>query len=316
MNEFDLIRRYFTRPSSQSVLGVGDDAAIVRPRVGYDLHMSVDMLVQDRHFFADVSPVALGHKTLAVNLSDMAAMGATPRWILLSLAVPAIDEAWVAGFAQGLYALASQYGVELIGGDTTRGPLTLSVTVLGEAPAGKALKRCAAQVGDDIWVTGVLGLGAVALRERLQPTGAIPAEVLEQCQQRLDFPCPRVEMGKSLLDLAHAAIDVSDGLLADLGHILTASAVGAELWAEALPSLSWLEADRSQWLECMAAGGDDYELCFTAPAHQRQAIEQRGRLVGCRVSRIGVVKAERSLQLLGQSGERIVLGRTGFDHFK
>ncbi|MEN3810268.1 thiamine-phosphate kinase, partial [Chromobacterium piscinae] len=167
MNEFELIGRYFKRPTPSAVLGVGDDAAIVRPTPGHELHLSADMLVEGRHFFANVSPRALGHKTLAVNLSDMAAMGARPRWALLSIALPRADEAWVAEFAAGFFALADAHGVELIGGDTTGGPLTLSVTIMGETPAGQALRRDGAKPGDDIWVSGELGLGALAVRHRL-----------------------------------------------------------------------------------------------------------------------------------------------------
>lgn len=316
MNEFDLIRQYFTRPAPSAVLGVGDDAAILRPTPGQDLHVSVDMLVEGRHFFADVSPHALGHKTLAVNLSDMAAMGARPRWAFLSLALPQMDEAWARDFSRGLFALAEQHGVELAGGDTTRGPLTLSITIMGETPQGQALRRDAAQVGDDVWVSGELGLGAIAVAQRsgkLADAG-LDEDVLAACQCRLDFPIPRLALGQALLGVAHAAADVSDGLLADLGHILTASAVAAEIWADSLPSLPSLEASR-RWLDCLAAGGDDYELCFTAPQAARAAVEAAGRAAGCRVTRIGRIVAGSGARLLDKAGATITLNKAGYDHF-
>ncbi|OWY40461.1 thiamine-phosphate kinase [Xenophilus sp. AP218F] len=315
MNEFELIARHFSRPTPSALLGVGDDAAIVRPTPGHDLHVSVDMLVEGRHFFADVSPEALGHKTLAVNLSDMAAMGARARWALLSLALPEADEAWVAGFARGFYALAARHGVELIGGDTTRGPLTLSVTVFGEAPAGQALRRGAAQAGDDIWVSGELGLGALAVRQRLAWFEVSDAALLAEATRKLEYPQPRLELGQRLLSLAHAAADVSDGLLADLGHILKASGVGAEVWADELPSLPAVETDRRRWLDCLAAGGDDYELVFTAAAASRQAIEAAGRAAACRVTRIGRIVAGQGASLLGADGHPLTLKKAGYDHF-
>ncbi|RQO73361.1 thiamine-phosphate kinase [Aquitalea sp. FJL05] len=317
MNEFELIRQYFTRPAPSAVLGVGDDAAILRPTPGLDLHMSVDMLVEGRHFFADVSPHALGHKTLAVNLSDMAAMGARPRWAFLALALPEVNEAWAQGFSRGLFALAEQYGVELAGGDTTRGPLTLSITIMGETPQGQALRRDAARVDDDVWVSGELGLGALAVAQRLGrlPAGSVSDDVLAACQCRLDFPVPRLELGQALLGTAHAAADVSDGLLADVGHILAASGVAAEIWADSLPSLPPLEAERPRWLEFLAAGGDDYELCFTAPLSAREAVLAAAEQAGCRVTRIGRVVAGSGARLLDATGQVITLNKAGYDHF-
>jgi len=311
MNEFDLIKRYFTASSTDVVLGIGDDAAIVRPSAGADLHLSVDTLVEGRHFFPDVDPVSLGHKTLAVNLSDMAAMGARPRWALLSLALPAVDPEWLDGFARGFFALAQCHGVSLIGGDTTRGPLTLSVTIMGETPSGAGLCRHAARVGDDIWVSGELGLAAVALRQRLQGDLAIPADVLETCCRKMDAPEPRLALGQALLPVAHAAIDVSDGLMADLGHILQRSGVGAEVWAQHLPTHPWIAEQGGALLDAVAAGGDDYELCFTAAPGQRAYIEALGR-----VSRIGRIVAGSGARLLAPSGEEILTERNGFDHFK
>jgi thiamine-monophosphate kinase len=315
MNEFELIGRYFKRPAPSALLGVGDDAAIVRPTPGHDLHMSVDMLVEGRHFFADVAPRALGHKALAVNLSDLAAMGARPRWALLSLALPKADEAWVAEFAAGFLALADAHGVELIGGDTTCGPLTLSVTILGEAPAGQALRRAAAQSGDDIWVSGELGLGALSVRQRLGWLNVNDAELLTAARYKLEYPEPRLALGASLLPLAHAAADVSDGLMADLGHILDESAVAAEVWVDALPSHPALEARRGEFLACLAAGGDDYELVFTAEPAKRAAIEAAAAACGCRVSRIGRIVAGKGARLLDSAGVEIKLDKDGYDHF-
>ncbi|ATP28863.1 thiamine-phosphate kinase [Chromobacterium violaceum] len=314
MNEFELIGRYFKRGAPSVLLGVGDDAAIVRPTPGLDLHLSADMLVEGRHFFADVSPRALGHKTLAVNLSDMAAMGARARWALLSIALPRADEAWVAEFAAGFFALADAHGVELIGGDTTGGPLTLSVTIIGETPAGQALRRDGAKPGDDIWVSGELGLGALAVRQRLGWLNVNDMELLAAATHKLEYPQPRLALGDALLPLAHAAADVSDGLMADLGHILAASGVAGEVWADALPSHPALEARRAECLACLAAGGDDYELVFTAPPTRRAAIEAAAAGI-CRATRIGRVLDGRGGLLLDGAGQAVTLDKKGYDHF-
>ncbi|MCL6262946.1 thiamine-phosphate kinase [Craterilacuibacter sp. RT1T] len=315
MNEFELIRRHFTRTAPQTVLGVGDDAAIIQPAPGCDLHVSVDMLVQGRHFFADVDPVSLGYKALAVNLSDMAAMGATPRWALLSLALPQVDEAWAAGFARGFFDLAARFGVDLVGGDTTCGPLTLSVTIMGEAPAGEALRRSGAEVGDDIWVSGRLGEAALALACRLGKVKNVPPEVLAECLQRLERPEPRVVLGLALRTVAHAALDVSDGLMGDLEHMLAASGVGGEVDLEALPTHPWLAAHRAQHVTLIAAGGDDYELCFTAPVSAREALAAIAEQCGVKLSRIGRITPDRGARLLDQNGCACPLDKKGYDHF-
>jgi len=314
MNEFELIKRYFSGADGDTVLGVGDDAAIVRPGDGMDLHVSVDMLVAGRHFFADVDPFALGHKTLAVNLSDMAAMGARPRWALLSLALPEVDHAWLDAFARGLFSLAREHGVTLIGGDTTRGPLTLSLTIMGETPRASALCRHAAQMGDDVWVSGELGLAALALRQRVAGDVSPPPEVLARCQHKLDRPEPRVALGRALLGVAHACIDISDGLMADLGHVLERSGVGADLWLDFLPTDPWLASQRLALVDQLAAGGDDYELCFTAPRAARARIEALRAL--CPLTRVGQVVPGDSARLVGADGVEIVLRRNGFDHLQ
>lgn len=312
MNEFELIRRHFTQAAPDAVLGVGDDAAIVRPSPGHDLHVSVDMLVAGRHFFPDVDPEALGHKTLAVNLSDMAAMGATPRWAVLALALPQLDDAWVEAFARGFFGLAAQHGVSIIGGDTTRGPLTLSVTIFGETPHGQALRRDAAQPGDDIWVSGELGLAAAALQQRL---GRLSLDLPPECRRQLEWPQPRVTLGRALLGIAHAALDISDGFAADLHHILDRSACGAEVWLDALPTHPALHGVRAQLLSCIAAGGDDYELCFTASPARTDAVLAAARQAGVAVSKVGRIVTEPGLRLLDGHGTVVTLERLGYDHF-
>lgn len=314
MNEFDLIARYFSRPARTATLGVGDDCAILAPTPGCELLVSKDLLVEGRHFFSDVDPVALGHKTLAVNLSDIAAMGGQPRWTWLGAALPQIDPAWVAGFAEGFYALAERTAVELLGGDTTRGPLTLSVTVMGEVPAGTAIRRDGARPGDDIWVSGQLGLAAAALQARLGRL-ALPDDVADACLRRLEWPEPRTGLGQALRGLASAMLDVSDGLAGDLGHILARSGVAAELWLAAIPTHGWLAGRRSEMRDCLLAGGDDYELCFTAPQAVRAAVADRAAAAGVDVTRIGMIRSGHGLSVLGENGEPVVLERNGFDHF-
>ena len=226
MSEFDLIARYFTRPAARAVLGVGDDCALLLPSPGMQLAISSDMLVEGRHFFADVDPFSLGHKALAVNLSDLAACGARPLAFTLALALPRVDEAWLKPFSRGLLALADAHGCELVGGDTTQGPLNICITVFGEVPRGQALLRSGARAGDDLYVSGTLGDARLAL-EVLRGRVAASAPVLAAARLRLEQPTPRVALGLALRGLATAAIDVSDGVLGDLGHILKLSGVGA-----------------------------------------------------------------------------------------
>jgi thiamine-monophosphate kinase len=315
-SEFDLIARYFTRPAASAVLGVGDDAALLRPTPGCELAVSTDMLVAGQHFFADADPRWLGHKTLAVNLSDLAAMGATPRWALLALALPAADEVWLARFAQGLFALADRHGVELVGGDTTRGPLNLCVTILGEVAAGRALRRDGARPGDDIWVSGELGGAALAVRH-LRGEIALAAEEAEACLGRLQAPEPRIALGQALLGVATAAIDISDGLLADLGHILERSGGGAAVQFDLLPAGPAVKARLAEPLarQCLLAGGDDYELCFTAPTDRWEEVEQAGRQAGVGLTRIGRISAQTGLRVLDAAGKAIGIESQGYDHF-
>jgi thiamine-monophosphate kinase len=282
------------------------------------LAVSTDMLVEDRHFFAGADPRKLGHKSLAVNLSDLAAMGARPTAFTLSLALPEANRAWLAGFSQGLFELADAHGCELVGGDTTRGPLNICITVMGEIEPGHALRRDAAQMGDDIWISGTLGDARLALAGYWNELALAAAEH-ELAAQRMHMPTPRVTLGRLLAQrrLAHAALDVSDGLVGDIGHILAASKVGATLDVDALPPGPVL-ARQAQPLRrrFTAAGGDDYELCFTAPPGQRDAILAAGAETSTAVTRVGRVDADAGLRLVDASGAPLDLGLQGWDHFR
>jgi thiamine-monophosphate kinase len=316
LSEFELIRRFFTHATTHTVLAVGDDAALMAVTPGMELAVSTDMLVAGRHFFHDADPRLLGRKALAVNLSDLAAMGARPRWATLSLALPQADEAWLAAFAGGFFEMADQYGVDLAGGDTTGGPLNICVTIMGEVPSGMALRRNSARVGDEIWVSGQLGDAALALAH-LQGRVTLSAHDALPCQGALHDPTPRVALGEALRGIAHSAIDISDGLLADLGHILECSAMAADIEFAALPASAILrrllpdEAARA----CLLAGGDDYELCFTAPAARHQEIAAIGLRLGVPLTRIGVIRAGSGVRLRDESGKEMKIGKTGFDHF-
>jgi thiamine-monophosphate kinase len=308
LGEFELIRRYFTRPPKRALLGVGDDCALLRPNAGLDLALTTDMLIEGRHFLPDVEPRALGHKALAVNLSDLAAMGATPRWATLALALPAAEAAWLEAFAAGFYALAERYGVDLIGGDTTRAERrAISITAIGEVPPGMALERSRARPGDDVWVSGELGGAALGL---VRPQ-------IAEAARRLHWPEPRVELGERLRGLARAAIDISDGLAGDLGHIAERSAVSAIVEYERIPRPSVFERLGAPELErdCVLSGGDDYELAFTAPRAQRAEIESLAAELGLALTRIGTIEAGSGLRIVDAKGKPIA-HRGGFDHFK
>lgn len=313
MSEFDLIQRYFTRATPSATLGVGDDAALLRVGGGMELAVSTDMLVSGTHFFSDADPQLLGHKTLAVNISDLAAMGAMPRWATLALSLPSVDEAWLEKFSRGFFALAEQHGVELIGGDTTRGPLNLSVTIMGEVPRAAALRRDGARVGDDIWVSGSLGEAALALAH-MQGRVMLPPGVFDSCARHLHQPQPRVALGLALRGVAHSAIDVSDGLLADLGHILERSRVGAEIDFAALPCVS-LPADAQIAQRAVLAGGDDYELCFTAASAQREKIAAISATLALPLTRIGTITAGNGCTVRAADGGMMQIKEQGYDHF-
>lgn len=337
--EFDLIARHWWRPTPPAgpvLLGNGDDCALLAPAPGMALATSTDMLVAGRHFLPDVDPEALGHKALAVNLSDLAAMGARPLAFALALALPRVDEAWLAALARGMLALADAHTCALVGGDTTAGPLTLSLTVFGEVPPAQALRRDAAQVDDDVWVSGTLGdarLGlSVLLGERPPP---VHADWQAHVRARLERPTPRVALGLTLRGIAHAAIDVSDGLVADLGHVLAASCVAAEVDVDTLlasdavhPAVRALPP--AEALSCVLGGGDDYELVFTAPAPRRAAVHAAAAAAHTPVTRIGrIVPGPQATHPLADGRARVRLcdaqGRPypvpagtrlgGFDHF-
>jgi len=287
---------------------VGDDCALVRPNAGLELALTADMLVEGRHFAAGADPRSLGHKALAVNLSDLAAMGAAPRWALLALALPAVDEAWLCAFSAGFFALAERHGIELVGGDTVRSPLlTISITAVGEVPAGVTMYRGSARPGDDVWVSGELGGAALALR---QPDVA-------EVAARLHRPEPRVELGERLRGIARAAIDVSDGFAADLGHIVERSQACAVVYYERLPRAAALARfDAALQKDCVLAGGDDYELVFTADPDRRKEVEALSRELGLRLSLVGSIqKGAPTVHVLDEQGRRMS-APDGFDHFR
>lgn len=311
-SEFALIDRYFRRPTRHTVLGVGDDGAIVRPSAGTELVISTDMLVSGTHFMPDANPEDLGWKTLAVNVSDMAAMGAMPRWALLAAALPAATESWIEKFARGFFACADEFGIDVIGGDTTKGPRNFCVTILGEVPEGKALLRSGARTGDEIWISGRPGRAAMGLAH-LQGRQVLTGAKLDECLTSLHRPRPRVALGLALQGIATAAIDVSDGLLADLGHILDESKVAATLCIPDLPPPG-IERD------CILSGGDDYELIFTAPAANQCEVTSLSTRLGLTLTRIGNIEASAPgvpprLTLLDAEGSPVEIGHRGYDHF-
>jgi len=338
MGEFELIQRYFTRPTPHAVLGVGDDCALLQMAPGMQLAVSSDMLVAGRHFFADTDPHHLGHKALAVNLSDLAACGARPLAFTLALALPTADPAWLEPFSAGLLALADAHGCELIGGDTTQGPLNICITIFGEVPSGaarragqpatQALLRSGAAPGDDVYVSGTLGDARLAL-EALQGRIQLPDALLHAARLRLEQPTPRVALGLALRGVASAAADISDGLLGDLGHILQRSAVGATLDTSIAIHLLASQAyftrasgpfdhmlSPQMALQCVLAGGDDYELVFTAPAAQRAMVQAASWASHTPVTHIGQIDAAPGLRLVDGQGAPVANTFTSFDHFK
>ncbi len=318
MGEFDLIERFFKRPPRQADIGIGDDCAIWTPRPGHQLAFSADMLVEGRHFLSTVDPSRLGHKALAVNLSDLAACGASPRAFLLSLSLPRADENWLAGFCQGLYQLADAHGCELIGGDTTQGPLNIAITVMGDVPQGQSILRSGAQIGDDLYVSGHLGDARLAL-EAFRGAISLPQAVFDAARLRMELPTPRVALGQALRGIAHAMADISDGLLGDLGHILKASRVGAEI---ELPSTQTLMHTTDIWgcpadlsMTCILSGGDDYELVFCAPPSASDQVIAAAQASGTHVTRIGRITESQSLVLLNELGQSVRNPFRSFDHF-
>lgn len=325
LSEFSLIDRFFARrataPSPRhdeeaaKPLGIGDDCALIAPPVGHQLAISTDMLVEGRHFFPDVDPYALGHKALAVNLSDLAAMGAKPHAFTLALALPRADEAWLEAFSNGLFALAERHDCALVGGDTTSGPLNICITVFGDVPQGAALRRDAARPGDDIYVSGTLGdarAGLGAIR------GEWSAPEASAWRRALERPEPRVALGMALRGVAHAALDISDGLAGDLMHILKRSGVRAVVDADAVPCSDAVRAlPETARRQCTLAGGDDYELCFTAPIDARDALAKIATDVKVPLTRIGTIESSGAPAIAWRdaSGAPLSLTLQGFDHF-
>ena len=318
MSEFDLIARYFVRhahPKNRAMLGIGDDCALLLQQDGMQTAISSDMLVEGRHFFAGTDAYKLGHKSLAVNLSDLAAMGAEPVAFTLALALPNADEPWLAKFSAGLFALADEHNCELIGGDTTKGPLNICITIFGQTPIGTALRRDTAQIGDDIWVSGTLGDARLALGA-IYKEYELDTKTLNAAAVSLHTPQPRVALGLALRGVAHSALDVSDGLIGDLGHILKKSGLGATLNVDALPAGTMLQKQSQEMRRRFTlAGGDDYELCFTAPVSKREEVLGAALAADTPVTRIGTIEAASGTRLLDKDGKALDLQLASFDHF-
>lgn len=318
MTEFELISRYFAAQSftrDDVRLGIGDDAALVRVAADSETAITTDVLVAGVHFFEDADPSAVGHKALAVNLSDLAAMGAEPAWFLLDLTLPEADTSWLQRFTEGLFSVARRYNVQLIGGDTARGPLSIAITAIGRVPEGKSLLRAGARPGDAVYVTGTLGDAALALADR-RGERRLTAPERAALRDRLERPLPRVAEGMALRDLASSAIDVSDGLLADLGHVLAASGVGARLTLGAIPLSATYRARLSEvgW-DYALAGGDDYELCFTVPPGQPAEIDALARRLDVPLTAIGEITSGRALEIYDEAGRAYQPKGQGYDHF-
>jgi len=319
LNEFELIREFFAAQPVQRAdiaMGIGDDAAVLGVPSGQQLVVSTDMLVGGVHFPAATAPEAIGHKALAVNLSDLAAMGADPAWFTLNLSLPATDREWLIGFCSGMFRLARQHNIALVGGDTTRGSLMVGIQIMGLVPNGMALTRGGARVGDQIYVTGSLGEGAMglaAMQDRLR----IPDEYLHAVVAQLEYPAPRVQAGMALRGIASACIDISDGLLGDLGHILDSSGVGARIHLSRLPVSPGYRSVLKQvgWQPALA-GGDDYELCFTVPQTNEASLRHHATDLGVRIKRIGEIEAEPGLRIMDEAGGLYVPDFHGYDHFR
>jgi thiamine-monophosphate kinase len=318
LSEFELIQNCFAEQAAANLhpdvrLGIGDDCAILSPALGQDLLVTVDTLVAGVHFPGTLTPSQIAGRCLAVNLSDLAAMGAKPAWFTLALTLPESDEIWLREFSRGLFELADQYGISLVGGDTTRGPLSITIQVQGYVPARQALRRDGAQPGDRIYVSGSVGDAGAGLGLTLNGN----VDESDFLVRRFVSPSPRLALGQTLLTVASAAIDISDGLLADLGHILTRSQVGAELQSEQVPvSKALLEAvGKEQALQLALSAGDDYELCFCVPAGQVAEMEALAKQTGVVVSQVGVITSEPGLTVLDVRGQPMALPQTGYQHF-
>lgn len=320
IGEFDLIARWFTRPARRAVLGVGDDCALIQPTPGQQLAVSTDTMVEGRHFLSTVAPERLGHKALAVNLSDLAACGATPLGFTLALTLPRVDHDFLEGFARGLFAIADAHDIELVGGNTTAGPLAIGIAVFGEVPPGQALLRSGARPGDELWVShpvgGGLGDARLAL-EVFRGRIALQGDAFERVRARMEMPTPRVALGQALRGVATSAIDLSDGLAGDLGHVLARSRVGATIEVDALPCSEVLATlPIEQRRECGLAGGDDYELLFSAPPAREREVRAAAAASGCAATRIGRIEAAPGLRCVDGRGHALSADVAGHDHFK
>ena len=332
LGEFDLIDRFFkaganslrTDADQAITLGIGDDCALIKPLANEEIAITSDMLVEGRHFFAGANPELLARKALAVNLSDLAAMGAKPLGFTLAIALPAADQDWLEAFSKGLFASAKEYSCPLIGGDTTAGPLTISITAFGAIPVGKAIRRSGARADEDIWVSGTLGdarLTLAALRHEINMSN----EELKLIEDRMHQPTPRIALGIELRDIASAALDVSDGLLGDLSHILNQSQLDAQIYLDTLPKSVTLKNQASSIHNLFAAcGGDDYEICFTAPSSLRDKIQAISRSLNLPLTLIGktLPKKEAKVKLYLMTASGAVMNDAeaepflnSFDHF-
>ena len=311
-SEFEIIERYFKKKMKQTALGVGDDAAMIHVRNNYQLAISSDMLIENIHFLKNTNPSHLGWKSLAVNLSDIAAMGAIPKWATLSISLPKINHTWLKKFSKGFFKCADKFGIDLIGGDTTKGPLSISITIMGESKKDEALLRSGAKINDDIWVTGQLGLASMGLAN-LQGQLKLPPRIKMKCLRALEIPTPKTFLGSYLSRYANSCIDISDGLIQDLRHILKASKVGASLLLNDIPCEKFIHT--SKQYQFVLNGGDDYELLFTAPKKNRTFIKKIAKKTNTPVTMIGNITKKKALNILSEQGKSIKFNPKGFDHF-
>ncbi|MBM3202070.1 MAG: thiamine-phosphate kinase [Chlamydiae bacterium] len=311
-SEFEIIERYFKKKMKQTALGVGDDAAIINVQKNHQLVISSDMLIETIHFLKNTNPSHLGWKSLAVNLSDIAAMGGMPKWATLSISLPKINHVWLKKFSEGFFKCANQFGIDLVGGDTTKGPLSISITIMGEIKKNQGLLRSGAKINDDIWVTGQLGLASMGLAS-LQRKLKLASRLNAKCIKALEMPIPRVSLGYHLSRYTNSCIDISDGLIQDLNHILKASKVGATLLLNDIPCEKFILT--SKQYQFVLNGGDDYELLFTAPKKNRSYIKKIAQKTNTVVKVIGAITHKQNLKIVNAHSKSVTFNLKGFDHF-
>ena len=311
-SEFEIIERYFKKKMKQTALGIGDDAAIINVQKNHQLVISSDMLIETIHFLKNTNPSHLGWKSLAVNLSDIAAMGAKPKWATLSISLPKINHVWLKKFSEGFFKCANQFGIDLVGGDTTKGPLSISITIMGEIKKNQSLLRSGAKINDDIWVTGQLGLASMGLAS-LQKKLKLAPRLNAKCIKALEMPTPKVLLGYHLSRYTNSCIDISDGLIQDLNHILKASKVGATLLLNDIPCEKFIHT--SKQYQFVLNGGDDYELLFTAPKKNRSYIKKIAKKTNTVVNIIGAITYKKDLKIVNAQGKSLTFDLMGFDHF-